>query len=195
MDNIKASTKEMLVDLDFAYELHEFNMNRMERIIASLRDRYGDEVFEVIKDMDLNYKELLRWYLNHTFDIVNALKNKFGDEVLDIIFQTEIDDVVKQGNASAKRCGQNTLKDIIPMFGEKNLVMEESTEKGLLFRQLNGCPMSRVSREDGLEDVMSKLYCNVDPYLVKGFNENLICELRKSHLLGDDFCEWYIYEK
>lgn len=194
MYNIKVSTKERLVDLDFAYELHEFQMNRLERIITSLRDNYGEEVFEVIKDMNLNYKELLKWYLRHIFDVVNAMKGKFGDEVLNIIHQAEIDDVVKEGKAYAKRCGQNTLKDIIPMFGERNLVMEESNEKGLLFRQENGCPMSRISREEGLEEVMCKLHCSVDPYLVKGFNENLVCELRKSHLFGDEFCEWYIYE-
>jgi hypothetical protein len=195
MDNIKPSTKEILVNLDFAYELHDFQMNRLGRIITSLRERYGEDVFEVIKDMEVGYKELLKWYLRHTFDIVNAMKDRFGDEVLSIIQQTEIDDVVKEGNNFAKKCGQNTLKDIIPLFGERNLVKEESNEKGLLFRQANGCPMSRISREEGLEEVMSKLHCIVDPYLVKGFNENLVCEVSKSHLFGDEICEWYIYEK
>lgn len=81
------------------------------------------------------------------------------------------------------------------MFGESNLIKEESNENGLLFRQINECPMSRIGRKEGLEEVMCKLHCSIDPYLVKGFNENLICEVRKSHLFGDDFCEWYIYEK
>lgn len=161
MDNIKPSTKEILANLDFAYELHEFQMNRLERIITSLRETYGEDVFEV----------------------------------LSIIHQTEIDDVVKAGNNFAKKCGQNTLKDIIPLFGERNLVKEEINEKGLLFRQVNGCPMSRISREEGLEEVMCKLHCSVDLYLVQGFNENFVCEVRKSHLFGDEVCEWYIYEK
>lgn len=42
---------------------------------------------------------------------------------------------------------------------------------------------------------MCRLHCSIDTYLVKGFNENIICEVRKSHLLGDEICEWYIYEK
>ena len=195
MDNIKLSTKERLVNLDFAYELHDFQMNRLERIITSLSHRYGEEVFEVVKDMEVNYEELLKWYLCHTFDVVNALKDKFGEEVLSIIHETEIEDVLRQGNNFAKKFGQNTLKDIMPLFGERNLVETESNEKGLLFRQANGCPMSRISREEGLEEVMCKLHCSVDPYMVKGFNENLVCEVRKSHLLGDEICEWYVYEK
>lgn len=195
MDNSKTSTKERLENLDFTYELHDFQMKRLERMITSLRDKYGEDVFEVIKNMDLNYKELLKWYMHHTFNIVNALNEKFGDEVLDIIHQTEINDAARVGNEYARKCGQNTLKNIIPMFGEKNLVTEESGEKGLLFRRKGGCPVSRVSREEGLEEVMCKLHCSIDPYSVKGFNENLVCEVRKSHLFGDDFCEWYIYEK
>lgn len=54
--------------------------------------------------------------------------------------------------------------------------------------------MSRISIEEGLEEVMCKIHCSVYPYLVKGFNENLVCEIRKSHLFGDEICEWYIYE-
>lgn len=195
MDNCKDSTKERLVSLDFAYELHEFQMKRLERIITSLRESYGEDVFEVIKSIEINYRELLKWYLRHTYDIVNAMKERFGDEVLNIIYETEIDNTYKEGNNFAKKFGQNALKDIIPLFGERNLVKEESNEKGLLFRQINGCPMSRISREEGLEEVMCKLHCSVDPYLVNGFNENLKCELRKSHLFGDEICEWYIYEK
>lgn len=145
--------------------------------------------------MNLNYQELLKWYLQHTFDVVNAIKDKFGDEVLDIVHQAEIEDVIKEGKNYGKKNGQNSLKDIIPMFGESNLIKEESNENGLLFRQINGCPISRIARKEGLEEVMCKLHCSIDPYLVKGFNENLICEVRKSHLFGDDFCEWYIYEK
>ncbi|MPM31664.1 hypothetical protein SDC9_78221 [bioreactor metagenome] len=195
MDCVKVSTKEELLKLEFAYELHEFQKNRLERIITSLRDRYGDEVFEVYKEINVSYNELLRWYLIHTFDVVNAMKNVFGEEVLNVIHDTEIEDVMREGKSFAKKCGQNTLKDIIPLFGECNLVKEESCDKGLLFRQENGCPMSRISKEEGLEEVMCRLHCSVDPYLVKGFNENIICEVRKSHLLGDEICEWYIYEK
>lgn len=195
MDCVKVSTKEELLKLEFAYELHEFQINRLERIITSLRDRYGDEVFEVYKEIKVSYNELLRWYLIHTFDVVNAMKNVFGEEVLNVIHDTEIEDVMREGKSFAKKCGQNTLKDIIPLFGERNLVKEESCDKGLLFRQENGCPMSRISKEEGLEEVMCRLHCSVDPYLVKGFNENIICEVRKSHLLGDEICEWYIYEK
>lgn len=195
MDCVKVSTKEELLKLEFAYELHEFQMNRLERIITSLRDRYGDEVFEVYKEIKVSYNELLRWYLIHTFDVVSAMKNAFGEEVLNVIHDAEIKDVMIAGKSFAKKCGQNTLKDIIPLFGERNLVKEESCDKGLLFRQENGCPMSRISKEEGLEEVMCRLHCSVDPYLVKGFNENIVCEVRKSHLLGDEICEWYIYEK
>ncbi|EQB90394.1 hypothetical protein J2Z44_003160 [Clostridium punense] len=195
MDCVKVSTKEELRELEFAYELHEFQMNRLERIITSLRDRYGDEVFEVYKEIKVSYNELLRWYLIHTFDIVSAMKTRFGGEVLNVIHDAEIEDVVREGKSFAKNCGQNTLNNIIPLFGEHNLVKEESCEKALLFRQENGCPMSRISKEEGLEEVMCRLHCSVDPYLVKGFNENIICEVRKSHLLGDEICEWYIYEK
>jgi hypothetical protein len=123
------------------------------------------------------------------------MKDRFGDDVLSIIHKTETDAIVKEGNNFAKKCGENTLENIIPLFGERNLVKEESNEKGLLFRQVNGCPMSRISREEGLEEIMCKLHCSVDPFLVKGFNENLVCEVRKAHLFGDDVCEWYIYEK
>ncbi|WP_291570549.1 L-2-amino-thiazoline-4-carboxylic acid hydrolase [Clostridium sp. UBA4548] len=195
MDCVKVSAKEELQKLEFAYELNEFQMNRLERIISSLRDRYGDEVFEVYKEIKVSYNELLRWYLIHTFDVVSAMKNVLGEEVLNVIHDAEIEDVMREGKSFAKKCGQNTLKDIIPLFGERNLVKEESCDKGLLFRQENGCPMSRISREEGLEEVMCRLHCSVDPYLVKGFNENIICEVRKSHLLGDEICEWYIYEK
>lgn len=195
MDCVKASTKEELEKIEFAYELNQFQMNRLERIISSLRERYGEEVFEVYKEIEVSYKELLKWYLIHTFDVVSAMKTRFGDEVLDIIHNAEIEDVMKDGNNFAKKCGQNTLNYIIPLFGEYNLVKEKSSEKALLFRQENGCPMSRISREEGLEEVMSRLHCSVDPYLVKGFNENIVCEVRKSHLFGDDICEWYIYEK
>lgn len=195
MDCVKVSAKEELQKLEFAYELNEFQMNRLERIISSLRDRYGDQVFEVYKEIKVSYNELLRWYLIHTFDVVSAMKNVLGEEVLNVIHDAEIEDVMREGKSFAKKCGQNTLKDIIPLFGERNLVKEESCDKGLLFRQENGCPMSRISREEGLEEVMCRLHCSVDPYLVKGFNENIICEVRKSHLLGDEICEWYIYEK
>jgi hypothetical protein len=37
MNNNSESTKEILSNVDFVYELHEFHMKRLERIITLLR--------------------------------------------------------------------------------------------------------------------------------------------------------------
>lgn len=187
------TVEEVLKEIEFCYELHDFQMKRLSRLIGAVKSKFGDEVLETVKNVDVNYTQLIRWYLNRTVSILDTLKDKFGEEVVEIVKQSEVQDRLRGGKDYAKMMGCNKLEGVIPMFKEENIVSK--TDMEILFRQNNGCPISRIAREDGITNWMYILACYTDPHLVEGYNEKLCCEVRKSHMCGDDYCEWLIYDK
>ena len=46
-----------------------------------------------------------------------------------------------------------------------------------------------------VEKFVYQLHCCNDPCFVEGFNSHLGCEVRKSLLNDDEYCEHYIYIK
>ena len=173
--------------------LHNFHTERTASIINELADRFGEAVIHVVEQMEIDKKGLISWHLKRTAELVEKLQESFGPEVVDIIKLKEGEDRRKNGLEMAQSTGGNTIADIIPYFGGEQNVIDRSSDSVLIQTQF--CPLADSAREMGIENLIYSLHCCSDHFFVEGFNPELGCEVQKSMLNGDNFCEHYIYKK
>jgi hypothetical protein len=78
----------------------------------------------------------------------------------------------------------------LKIFGLRGNLVSKSQSEAVIRRE--GCLVSQVARELGVENIMYCLHCYGDPYYVKGINHNISCKHNKTFMQGDDCCEYLI---
>ncbi|MBZ9686772.1 L-2-amino-thiazoline-4-carboxylic acid hydrolase [Clostridium estertheticum] len=152
---------------------------------------FGEDVVKSIQEINVNWQEPLKMYMKNTVAIIEKLKEVYGDKVIEIIKEYTANDALKRGQDISANRG-DTLDDFLEIFGKGNLVCKSESE-AILRRE--GCLVSKVARELGVENIMYYLHCYGDPYLVKGINPNISCNHNKTFMQGDDCCEYHITMK
>lgn len=160
--------------------------------MVELAEQLGDEVLQVASQVDVDYQGLIRWHLIRMIELIEQLQKKFGPEVIDIILAKERAERINNGIEMAEQSVKNTIEDIIPYFGGNQNVIERSEQHCLIHTKY--CALANAAKDAGIEELIYQLHCCSDPFFVEGFNNELKCEVRKSLLHGDDYCEHYIYK-
>ncbi|MBW9159598.1 L-2-amino-thiazoline-4-carboxylic acid hydrolase [Clostridium tagluense] len=175
----------------FCHELYNFQVERATKIVEHLTTALGDDVVKSIQEINVDWKEPLKMYMENTVMIIEKLKELYGDKVIEILKEHTANDALKRGQDMSANTGA-TLDDFLKIFGKGKLVCKSQSEAVL---RCEGCLVSKVARELGVENIMYYLHCYGDPYYAKGINPNISCKHNKTFMQGDDCCEYLITMK
>ena len=175
--------------------LNEFHNERNGIWIDTLRENFGDDVLDVIKNGVDKYG-LYRWHLETLLKMLELLAEKYGERVYEIVYEKQRNDRYEQGKRLAKEMGSNTLKDVTNIFtsNDDTKIIEKGDDYVLIKSGVN-CLPGRIAYDINKKDVIYNLHCSTDPILVKGFNDNICCELVQTRMDGHDYCVHKIYVK
>lgn len=171
--------------------IHELHTSRTANFLDELVEHLGEEVLQVAGQVEVDYQDLMLWHLKRTADLLNQLGKKFGPEVFDIIMKKERESRIESGKEISQKCEENLIEDIIPYFGGEQNVVEKSKDHCVI--RTKYCALANAVKDTNIEEFVYHLHCCNDPSFVEGFNSNLGCEVRRSLLNGDEYCEHYIY--
>lgn len=173
--------------------IHEFHTSRTANILNELIEHFGEEVLQVAGQVEVDFQGLMQWHLKRTADLLNQLEKKFGSEVFDIVMKKERECREESGKEISQKCEENLIEDIIPYFGGEQNVVEKCKDDCVI--RTKYCVLANAAKDANIEEFVYHLHCCNDPSFVEGFNPNLGCEVRKSLLNGDEYCEHHIYIK
>lgn len=170
-------------------ELHNFQVERTTEIIELFITAFGDDAVKVIKEINVDWREPLKLYMKNTVTIIEKFKELYGDKVLELLKEGTANDSLKRGQNISINSG-DTLDDFLKVFGKGGKLVSKSQSEVVIRRE--GCLVSQVARELGVENIMYCLHCYGDPYYVKGISHNISCKHNKTFMQGDDYCEYLI---
>ena len=106
--------------------LNEFHNERNGIWIDTLRENFGDDVFEIIKNSADKYG-LYRWHLETLLKMLELLAEKYGERVYEIVYEKQRNDRYEQGKQLAEEMGSNTLEDVTNIFtnGDDTRIIEK----------------------------------------------------------------------
>lgn len=170
-------------------ELHNFQVERATKIIELFTTAFGDDAVKVIKEINVDWREPLKLYMKNTVTIIEKFQELYGDKVIELLKECTANDALKRGQNISANSG-DTLDDILKVFGKGGELVSKSQSEAVIRRE--GCLVSQVARELGVENIMHCLHCYGDSYYVQGINPNISCKHNKTFMQGDDCCEYII---
>jgi hypothetical protein len=170
-------------------ELHNFQLERATKIMELFITAFGDDAVKVIQEINVDWREPLKLYMKNTVTIIEKFKELYGDKVIELLKESTSKESLERGQNISTNNG-DTLDDVLKIFGNGGTLVSKSQSEAVIRRE--GCLVSQVARELGVESIMYCLHCYGDPYYVKGINPNISCKHNKTFMQGDDCCEYLI---
>lgn len=161
--------------------------------MTSLTERFGDSIMDAVEAAGVDRAALYAWHMQRLVTLVDAAVAHAGPEALALMRQVQAEAEEQAGRDLAAELGDNSLASLAGVFaGPESIISLTETEAIVRTR---GCRAGAFGLQTGRCDVVRALHCDCDPFLARGFNPALDCEVRCTVMDGADHCEHRLFRR
>ena len=132
--------------------------------------------------------------------MLKIMKDRFGDEVYDVFVKEEGENARSLWKSIGEKANDNSIESLIQHLweplrekGDFEYTVEK-TESGVQIK-CTKCHPYDLAKQHGITEQVYYMGCEMDPFIVEGFNPNIGFKRTKTLMQGDDCCDHFYYYK
>lgn len=145
---------------------------------------------EVMKQL---FQGLHRYHLLDKVAMLKALEEKYGEEIFEVVDKAR-GELTKNGwGQVASKSPSTTIDDLEKALWQTRFDLFDYTREDIgdntVQMHVSRCFFADLARELGVERYAYHLFCVDDPFIVEGFNPEIVFSRTKTLMEGDEECD------
>jgi len=134
-------------------------------------------------------------HYNEMAKLLRAMKEHYGEEAYEVFVKHKGENVYNEWKEIAEKNKSNSIQDLIKLLWEplREHGFEydvEECENGFK-ATCTHCSLYELAKHLGITEEGFYMFCETDPYITKGFNENIELSRTKTLMQGHDCCDFF----